>query len=337
MSLGRLTAGVFALLLVAAGAAAQPGRGGRPGVSEATAGAGSIRGRVVLPGGESLSRPVKLTLSTLRGDDSLIYTDAQGGFELRGVPAGEYTLEAEPDAESRFEPVSTRVQVNRGAPTLVTLYLKERRAAGGAGAPAGPVVSAEELAQKVPAAAEKEFERAAKAGQKGKPEEAVAHLRRALALFPDYLEALNDLGTYLLALGRLDEAASELRRAVALAPKAFNPLLNLGIVLVEQGRFADAAGVLEKALALDPRSPAARLYAGRAHLALGASEQAEKELRAAHEFGGGRYALALFHLGQLYMERGERELARSAFEAYLREAPDDARAGEARRLIGILR
>lgn len=335
MSSARPTAAVFAVLLLAAGASAQ----GRPGVGRPgrDSFAGDIRGRVVLPGGESLSQAVKVILRSMRGDHTLGYTDTQGTFEMRGVAPGEYTIEVEADSQRQYEEVSTRVTVNRAATSLVTIYLKEKREAARERGPGGPVVSATELSQQVPGPARKEFERASEAGRGGRAEEAVAHLRKALEIFPDYLMARNDLGTHLLALGRLDEAAEELRRAVRLDPKAFNPQLNLCIVLVEQQKFAEAVDELEKALALDARAPAARLYAGRAYLALGVLERAEKELNAAYEFGGGRYALALFHLGHLYMDKGERDLALRAFETYLREAPDAANAEQVKRMIGILR
>jgi tetratricopeptide (TPR) repeat protein len=332
----RLTAAVFALLLLAAGASAQSRpAGGRPGTPES--GTGSIRGRVVMPGGENISQAVKIILRSLRGDHTLAYTDTHGAFEMRAVAPGEYTLEVEADTQRQFEEVSARVTVNRATPSLITIYLKEKREAARERGPGGPVVSATELGQKVPGPARKEFEQAAAAGRAGRTEEAVAHLRKALSIFPEYLMALNDLGTHLLALGRLDEAAEELRRAVRLDPKAFNPQLNLCIVLVEQQKFVEAAEELEKALALDARAPSARLYAGRAYLALGMLERAEKELNAAYEFGGGHYALALFHLGHLYMDKGERDLALRAFETYLREAPDATNAEHVKRMIGILR
>lgn len=335
MSSAKLTAAVFVVLLLAAAAAAQSRpTGGRTGLDSFS---GKIRGRVVMPGGENISQAVKVILRSLRGDHTLGYTDTQGSFEMNGLAPGEYTVEVEADTQRQYEEVSARVTVNRSATSLVTIYLKEKREAARERGPGGPVVSATELGQKVPGPARKEFELAAEAGRAGRTEEAVAHLRKALVIFPDYLMALNDLGTQLLALGRLDEAAEQLRRAVRLDPKAFNPQLNLCIVLVEQQKFAEAADELEKALALDARAPAARLYAGRAYLALGVLERAEKELTAAYEFGGGRYALALFHLGHLYMDKGERDLALRAFETYLREAPDAANAEQVKRMIGILR
>jgi Flp pilus assembly protein TadD len=298
--------------------------------------AGSIHGRVVMPDGSPVNQPIRVTLSVLRGEQSTIYTDSQGMFDIGDLTPGNYTLLAEDDRERKFDSRPEQVRILSRAPTVVTLYLKERGEATKSG-PSSNVVSTSELEQKVPPAAAKEFERGTKAGREGKLDEAVAHLRKAVSIYPDYLKARNDLATFLLAQGRLDQAADELRRAVGIDPKAFNPRLNLGIVLVQLHDFAGAADSLEKALSLDASSPAAHLYAGLARLGLGDADRAEHEFSSAYELGGAKYALAQYHLGQLYMNKGERALALKAFETYLHDAPDAANAEQARRLISILR
>ena len=106
---------------------------------------------------------------------------------------------------------------------------------------------------------------------------------------------------------------------------------------VGRSRFVEAAEAAEQALTLNPTSPGAHLYAGIAHLGLEGSERAETELTTAYRLGGAPFALAQFHLGQLYLNRGERALALKAFETYLRDMPDAANAEQVKRLIGELR
>jgi hypothetical protein len=328
---------ILALLLSAA-AAAQTGRRVAPPVTEQ--GEGVIRGRVVMPDGKLLTQAVKVTLKVpMQGDHTVAYTDQQGHFEFSGLNPGVYTVEAEADREREYEPVSERVQIyNKNTPATVTLTLKEKGKPGGADARSAPgVVSAGEGGAGVPAKAAEEFERASRAAREGKPAEAVAHLEKALALHPAYLAARNDLGTQLLALGRLEEAEGHLREAARLDPKAFNPQLNLAIVLVGRRRYAEAAEAADRALALNPAAPAARLYAGIALGELEESERAEAELAAAYRLGGAPFALAQFHLGQLYLNRGERALALKAFETYLRDMPDAPNAEQVKRMIGVLR
>jgi tetratricopeptide (TPR) repeat protein len=340
MKLVKALAVLSLLFFLSGPAAAQSGGVERPvsrGESAAiNSTAGSIKGRVVMPDGSPVAQPIRVTLSVLRGDQSTIYTDSQGMFEIGDLTPGNYTLRAEEDMDRKLEARPEQVRVFSRSPTVITLYLKEKDE-GAKSAPASSVVSAAELEQKVPPDAAKEYERGTKAGRDGKTDEAVAHLRKAISIDPDYLRARNDLATFLLAGGQLDQAAEELRRAVQIDPKAFNPRLNLGIVLVQQRDFADAADSLEKALSLDASSPAAHLYAGLAHLGLDDSDRAEQELSTAYQLGGAKYALAQYHLGQLYMNKGERARALKAFETYLHDDPDAPNAEQVRRLIAILR
>jgi Flp pilus assembly protein TadD len=334
MGFTRLFSTLILALLLPAVAAAQGGRRVSAPASERADGV--IRGRVVGADGKPVTQVVKVTLKIVTGDHTVAYTDQQGLFEFNNLSTGAYTVEAEADRERELEVASERVQVLRSTPVSVTLVLRDKAAKPGERRPAG-VVSAGELGANVPAKAAAEFERGSQAAREGKTAEAVAHLEKAVSLHPEYLAARNDLGTQLLALGRLEEAEEQLREAARIDPKAFNPRLNLAIVYVGRHRFVEAAEAAEQALALNPTAPAARLYAGIAHLGLEDFERAETELTTAYRLGGAPFALAQFHLGQLYLNRGERALALKAFETYLRDMPDAANAEQVKRLIGELR
>jgi Tfp pilus assembly protein PilF len=310
-----------------------PGAGLRPLASERL---GTIRGNVVMPDGSPISEAVKVTLKAIRGDVAMVYTDQQGRFELGNITPAQYTIEADPNHESRFEITREVVQIQRGGgPTMVTLYLKEKQAEARAGA--DKTISVGMLDQKVPSAAKKEFQKASHFTDEGNALEAIAALKRAIAIYPDYLAAHNDLGAQLLEERKLDEAANELRAAIKIDPKAFNPHLNLGIVLIQQNKYSEALTALDQALSIEPSAPAPHLYAGMASVKLNDTVRGEKELNTAYDLGGNTYAVALLHLGNLYMKKGEREMALKSFESYLRESPNATDAAQVEKLIGRLR
>lgn len=303
-------------------------------MSAQTSGGGSISGRVLFPNGNSVNQSVRISLETMRGIRSSVYTDNQGQFIFRGLPAGIYQVVVDA-GNSQFEVTSARIEVFPGSPALLNIVLKERKSSTQSMS-GGSIVSTSEL-DKAPPKAKKEFERASKASKERKTDEAIAHLRKAIEFYPAYLMARNDLGTQLMEQGKLREAEIELRQAIALDAKAFNPYLNLGIVLVQQQQFSEAADILRKALALEANSPSARLYLGQALAALNDSPGAERELQTAYDLGGPVYAVALFRLGEVYLNMGDRQRALKTFQRYLSEAPNAANAPEARRLISLLK
>jgi Tfp pilus assembly protein PilF len=325
---------ILALLLFSAGfVSAQTGDFSRAAADRP----GSIRGRIILPNGSPLTEAVKVSLKVLRGDQSITFTDQQGQFELDNLTAGQYIVEIDADREGRFDSASEKVLIRRGSgPTLVTIYLKDKRSEAQTRA-VDKTVSVAMLDQKVPSAAKKEFDKASRLYGDGKLSESIEALRRAIRIYPDFFIAHNDLGAQLLQQGLLQEAAVELHAAIKIDPNAFNPQLNLAIVLVQQKNFQEALGVLEKSLLLEPASPAAHLYAGIAAIGLNQDDQGEKELKAAHDLGGSPFAIALLELGRLYMKKGQRELALKSFESYLSESPNAANAAQVEKLIGKLR
>src|SRR5262249_11250307 len=155
---------------------------------------------------------------------------------------------------NRFDPSSATIEVFPNSPAILNITLKDKKG-GDETKKATNAVSAGELDPAIPEKARKEFEKASDAGRDGKTDLAIAHLRKAIEIYPKYLMAHNDLGTQLLAKGELADAADEFLSAISIDPKAFNPQLNLGIVRYQQQRFGEAADILRKALALQPNSP----------------------------------------------------------------------------------
>lgn len=75
----------------------------------------------------------------------------------------------------------------------------------------------------------------------GRFEEAGAHFERALALQPDYPDALNNLATIYNSYGRRDEALQLLFQALALNPGHLQARSNLAITFYEKGMLLEAS------------------------------------------------------------------------------------------------
>ena len=116
--------------------------------------------------------------------------------------------------------------------------------------------------------------------------------RRALTLRPGYAEALNNLGSALRAAGRLAEAEAALRQAVALRRPYPAALANLGLVLQEQGRYAEALAAFDRGGRRRSRIRHGARQPGDAAAAAGPARGGLRRLRVALAHAGFRHAAA---------------------------------------------
>jgi TolB-like protein/class 3 adenylate cyclase/thioredoxin-like negative regulator of GroEL len=100
-------------------------------------------------------------------------------------------------------------------------------------------------------------------------EKAIAQLRRALAVAPNFGEAHFELGAIYFHVGLIEEALQEFKRADELTPSSAEIKFHLGLMALLQGRYSDAVSILEANLEGMPRNFAehmlasALLYSGR--------------------------------------------------------------------------
>ena len=213
-------------------------------------GTGSVCGEVVWEGeprADSLS--VELRSSGRLLDRVSVMPD--GRFELRGVASGEYEVAVADLTETILQRQFISVYGHVDGVVF--------RLAGAARAlPVSGTVTVHSLLHPAPAAARKEFLRAAKAAQRGAPEEPIPHLRKALVIFPAYVEARNDLGVGYMQQGAYEQAAAEFQEAAKLDPGAVLPIANLALAWIALRRYADAESAARRAIADDPGFPPAR-------------------------------------------------------------------------------
>ena len=86
----------------------------------------------------------------------------------------------------------------------------------------------------------------------GRKEEAITHLREAVRIRPEYLEARTRLGNALAGQGLNDEAVEQYRWAVRIAPESAKAWNNLGAGLAELDRLPEAIECFRRALEIDP-------------------------------------------------------------------------------------
>jgi tetratricopeptide (TPR) repeat protein len=109
----------------------------------------------------------------------------------------------------------------------------------------------------------------------------VHHLQVALALRPQNVILLNNLGTALNDLDKPEEAIASYRRAIEIDPKDPNAPYNMGFALEKQGKLDEAIDSYRKALELNPLGDRAYHQLGHALRNQGKLEEAIASFRRA--------------------------------------------------------
>jgi choline-sulfatase len=164
----------------------------------------------------------------------------------------------------------------------------------------------------------------------GRPAEAVAVYRRAVAQIRD-AGLFHDLAVAARAAGNPSEALKAEQAALALDGRNPAALNGLGLVHAEAGRAKDAAQAFEQATVLDPSNASYWANLGNARRELSDLPQAEAAYRRALE-ADPRYADAANGLGTILVQTGKPADAVPWFERATEHAPDFV---EARLNLGI--
>ena len=179
----------------------------------------------------------------------------------------------------------------------------------------------------------------------GSLQDAAASFEKAIALDPEYAEALSNLGMVLIAQGKLKEAADNLQKAVSLAPSSAEFRNNLGVLLNREGRFDEAVAASEKAIDLRPDYVEAHNNLGTALMELGRFAEAnaafEKAIGIDPECAQAHHnrSLVLLLTGQFEQgwEQYEWRWKHSGFSTPIRPFPqqwwDDAAEGVGKLLV----
>jgi tetratricopeptide (TPR) repeat protein len=184
----------------------------------------------------------------------------------------------------------------------------------------------------VPTEAHDEYERGRSALAKKDQQEAIAHLQRAITLYPNFFAADLLLATAYVDLREWSKAEVVLRRAVELKPESAPAIIALGEVYWRQKRFREAEETLLAGLKIDEKSwhgqfTLARLYwetgdIKKAGPPLGLTLQLKPDFAEAHLLAG-----------NVLLKVGQQQRALLEYEEYLKLAPKGEFAPQARELV----
>jgi len=154
-----------------------------------------------------------------------------------------------------------------------------------------------------------------------RPEEAVAHLRLAVALKPSYAEAHLNLGVALDELGQTEEATRAYKRALELRPDDGRAWHNLGAALFDLGRPHESVRCYQRALTHQPDLVEAHNNLAGALVHLGNLEQAIPHFARTIELDP-LHAQAHYNLGVALGRLGRQQQAMSHYQRAVELQPE---------------
>jgi tetratricopeptide (TPR) repeat protein len=218
-----------------------------------------------------------VTAIELAGGSGVAYradVDSSGYFRVNGIPEGEYRGRVAGPYGNRVEIVY--IEVFHAMPLLVVRLPEARREAGNPG-----TISMAMLQHTIPGNARKEMDMALHAVKKNDEAGAVDHLRKALELDPEYMEAHNSLGIRYVTTGRSDLAVEEFQKALEMDPRNAIVHANLAAAYLGLKRGADAERAARRSVELNGASTRAHFVLGLSLLEQGkATPEAEMHLKA---------------------------------------------------------
>lgn len=304
---------------------------------------GNIIGQVRIARGDAPAEPVMVDLVARGATVTTTYTDGEGRYGFYGMPPNLYhlvvnDLKYQPvQVESKLNPVISQVNI-----VNLVLYpvvaanpdlgaVREPSASGG-----NPyMVDVAEFAKDFPKKAVEEFQKALKADQQGRTDEAIRGYRRAIEIAPNFYPAHNQLGVEFLSRRDFAAAQAEFEAVIKLNQADANAYLNLGNTFLLTQQYEDAQRSLEEGLRKQPNSGLGHFLLGSVYNRVGKLTEAERELHSALQFDA-TLSSAHLELVNLFLTQKRTQEAIAELKVFLKSFPADPFAPQARQVLSRL-
>jgi tetratricopeptide (TPR) repeat protein len=215
---------------------------------------GRLHVRLIFSDGHPCNLHARVVL--LSGPSSIpiadAYTADDGTADFDDLATGTYHLQV--SGEGIEETDSGRIEVNAGdgAQSLFVTVKRIRETSAPAENQRSPTVSATDL--NIPDGAKKDFEKARALMAKQDWSKAKDELLKAVATYPQYSAAYNNLGVVFARLGERGRERESLQTAIRLDEHFAAALVNLATMAVVDHNLPEAEPLLNQAAAADPNN-----------------------------------------------------------------------------------
>lgn len=189
---------------------------------------------------------------------------------------------------------------------------------------------------RIPKCAAKEFNKAKQEMDRQQWDAAAASLRRAIADYPQYAAAYNNLGVIYARVGDRGRESDALHQAIAIDSRYVPAYVNLARMNLAQNKFADAEAALRDATSLEPTNGVILVLLSYAEFMNHHFDDAISDCRKVHELKDVPHAYAHWTAAFALEAKNQIAEAGAEFRTFVDEEPTGERAEQARKeLVNI--
>jgi len=296
---------------------------------------GNLKVRLTYTDGSPLNvRPlVQLMSGASNNPVAESYANDEGMAEFLRLELGMYHLRVTgqgiEDADSGIFEVDDR----KGAQSV---FVTVRRVGEGQPGPAAgsSTVAAADL--KIPDRARKEFDKAGDLLSQKEWQKAIERLNRALALYPNYAAAYNNLAVAFGQLGDRSREREALEHAISINDHFAPAFVNLARFYIKDHDLPQAETWLGKATAADPTNPETLMLLANIELVEKHYDEAVLNCQKAHAMAHERYAVVHYIAARALEHLNRLREAYTELQTFLQEEPAGPRAEAARKELTSL-
>ena len=184
---------------------------------------------------------------------------------------------------------------------------------------------------RIPARAAKEFNNANRQMEQQNWTRALATLRKASSIYPQYAAAYVNLGVIYARIGDRKHEAEALQQAIVVDDHRVLAYVNLARMHIALNAFPEAEMELKKAAALDPTDGVILVLLGHAEFMNHELDDAIAICRTVHAMPGVPHAYAHWVAAFAFEQKDQIAEAGNEFRTYVKEQPTGARVDDARK------
>jgi tetratricopeptide (TPR) repeat protein len=203
-----------------------------------------------------------------------------------------------------------------------------------AGMPPSPFVSAADLG--IPARAQKEFDKSNELVARQDLTKATQSLNRAIAIYPAYAGAYNNLGVIYARLGDRTKEREALQKAISINDHFAPAYVNLGRMNIAVRDFPSAESALSKASSFDPTDPMTLVLLAYSEFMDRHFDEVIAASQKAHALQG-THAYVHQLAARAFEQKRDAAHAITELEQFLKEEPEGPRADVARKELAAVR